>query len=128
MALAADTVLDAALNVLKNNVTAMHLTDGFDPGSHNRAWVLSNSLGNVDVDSGDWVGPADGPVDGRRVTLNALLGIATANLGAAAGDLVIVLISASEVLYSVDETSEREIVNGETLPFPAIPITIRDPA
>lgn len=128
MARLADSVLDAALNALKTGTTAIHLTNGFNPDSHNRAWVLANSLANAAVVSGDWVGPSNGPVDGRQIVLNALTGIATGSLAAGAGNLVIVLISASEVVYSVNETSEREIVNGESIPFPQIPIRFRDPA
>ena len=128
MSLLADAVLDAALNNLKTTVNEIHLTNGFDPAIHDRAWVLANTLGGTAVASGNWTGPSDGPVDGRVITLAQLSATAVASLGPAAGDLRIVLISATEWLYWTNETSEKEIVSGESFDFPTIPIRIRDPA
>ncbi len=123
-----DAVTDVSLQALIDDVTAIHLTNGFDPSTNDRAWVIANSLANAAVVAGNWTGPVDGPVDGRMVTLASLTGTVLANLAAGAGDLRIVLITAADWYYWANETSERELVLGESIDFPAIPIRIRDPA
>lgn len=128
MAAVANSVIDPALAFLKTNANAIHLVDGFDPAVNDRDWIIANTLGSAAVSSLDWTGPGDGPVDGRIITLAALSGTAVASLGAGLGDLGAVLISASEWLYFVNETSEREIVSGEAIDFPSVPVRIRDPA
>lgn len=128
MAAIRDEVVDAALNHLVTNVNAIHLVNGFNPAVHDRTWIIANTLGSAAVAGGNWTGPADGPVDGRIVTLAALSGTAVQSLGAGAGNLGIVFISVTDWLYFVDETSEREIVSGQAIDFPSIPIRIRDPA
>lgn len=123
-----NNVLDNGPAYLVAQANALHVVDGFNPASHDRSWVIANSIANASVASGDWAGPADGPVDGRRVTLPAKTATATASLGAGAGNLSVVLISSSIVLYQVDETSERAITSGESVPVPPINYTVRDPA
>lgn len=64
-----NVVYDAALNYIKNNCTRVTVCDT-EPTNFTEA-NATYKLADVTVDDGDFTGPADGDVSGRKLTFGA---------------------------------------------------------
>lgn len=112
-----DAMLDAGLAYLTSNGTEIYLCTS-QPAT--RAAAIAASVIPVAVPS--FTGPADGAVDGRRVTIDALNGL-TAN---AAGDAThVALCSGADLLY-VTTCPTQAVTNGGTVNIAAWDVTLRD--
>jgi hypothetical protein len=118
-------VLDAALNVIKNSCDKMVACSQM-PATFAEA-NATYALADVAMASGDFTGPADGDVSGRKLTVNAKSSVTVDTEG---DPVVIVLLDTanSKILYTTDEGSAQTIYAGNTVNFPAWDIEIADPA
>lgn len=116
-----DAAMDALLDHIANNVTALHVCSG-DPAD--RATAISNSLGTVAVDNTDFT-KANGDVSGRKHTL-AQQNIASASASGTAA--VVCLIDATDLLYKVDLSSTQAVTSGNPITVSAHDHEVRDPA
>lgn len=112
-----DSVLDAALGVV-DNATTLHITSAEASSFGNVAAV---TLGNSAI---TFVGPVNGDVSGRKVTVEAITsgtvtGTGTANSWA--------LVDGS-VLYATGSlAASQSVTSGNSFTLDAIDIEIRDP-
>lgn len=116
-----DAAMDALLDHIANGANALHVCSG-NPTT--RAAVLTNSLGNVAVDSGDYT-KADGDVSGRKHT------VAQQNIASfsASGTAHCVALIDGTVLYRViDLTADQGVTSGNPGTVSAHDHEVRDPA
>lgn len=114
------TVIDAALDKIAT-ATVLHICSG-TPAS--RATVLSSSLANVTVSSGDFT-KAAGNVDGRKVTVAAKTGVAVTTSGTAASYC---LIDGTTLLARTDvNAASPALTSGSTTSIPAVAFEVGAP-
>jgi len=117
-----DAVMDAALQYIEDNVTALHICSG---NPTDRAGALTNSLGNVTVDSSDFT-IANGDTSGRKSTM-AQQSITSASASGTAA--VACLINGSVLVWKADLSSTQAITSGNPVTVNAVDVDeIRDPA
>jgi hypothetical protein len=119
----ADVVFDAALNYVKNNGSRITVCNA-QPTTYTEA-ITTFKLADVDITSGDYTGPADGDVSGRKVTVNAQAGVTVDTTGTAT-HVAIVDVSNTALLIVTTCTSQA-IVGTSTIDIPAWDIEIEDP-
>ena len=120
--LLADAVFDAALNLIKNNSVRAALCSA---APANYAGIAAVELGEVTISTADFTGPANGDTSGRKLTIDALTGIAITATGTATH---LALHDNSAVLYAVTElTASQAVTNGNTASTTAADIEIQDP-
>ena len=118
MAFIADTVFDTGLNTLDTNGTQIDITT-----SEISVWanLAAATLGNATVNTG---APANGAVDGRRVTVPAITTGTVTGTGSATHWC---LSNGSSTVYAAGPlTSPQSVTSGNTFTLDAIDITIRD--
>lgn len=118
-----NSVLDAALNVIKSNSTALHICSGA-PTDH--ASVLTLSLADVAVASTDFTGPADHATSGRQVVVAAKADVPVDVSGTPAHYALIsgtVLLAMTEV-----NPSSPDLTAGSTVDIPTVNFSIADPS
>lgn len=116
-----DDVIDAALNVVKTNITALHICSGTPA---DRAAVLTNSLATVAVDTTDAT-IANGDTDGRKVTIGAQLGVPVTASGTPAHYC---LIDGTRLLArTVVNAASPDLTASSTTDIPAVDFEIGDP-
>lgn len=115
-----DRVLDAALDEIAT-ATTLHICSG---SPTTRAAVLSASLANVAVDSGDFT-KANGTIDGRKTTVGAQTGVAVTGTGTPA---TYALIDGSDLLATAEvDPGSPGLTTGSTVDIPAVPFELGDP-
>ncbi len=115
-----DTVLDGLLDIIINNMTALHVNTA-EPA--NRAAAISDSLATSALTSGDGT-KANGDTSGRKVTLAQKADLAISPGGTATH---ISVISATILLYVTTCTSQL-LNGGGTVTVPAWDVEVADPA
>ena len=117
-----DTVLDGALNIIKNGAIRQ-IACSAEPANY--AGVAAVALADVVMASGDFT-VANGDTSGRKVTMAAKSGVLIDTSGTATH---VVLTDNSSVLHYVTAcTSQALTANGSnTVNFPAWDIEIADP-
>ncbi len=116
-----DDMLDAALNVLKNNVVQVTVTAG-QPVTYASATTQGGQmLARTVVSSADFT-LADGDTNGRKVTIGQQTGIPVSATG---GANHVNLLSAASILYTTTATSQQ-LTSGNTLTVNAWDIEIAD--
>jgi hypothetical protein len=119
MAFIADTVFDNGLTVLDTNGTRIDICSQ-EPTTYAEA-TSTYTLGNATVNTG---APANGAVDGRRVTVPAITTGSVTGTGTATHWS---LTNGSSTLYATGPlTASQAVTNGNTFTLDAIDITIRD--
>lgn len=114
------SVQDAALDKIAT-ATVLHICSG-SPAT--RATVLSSSLANVAVSSGDFT-KAAGNVDGRKVTVAAKSGVTVTASGTAASYC---LIDGTTLLARTDvDASSPALTSGSTTGIPAVVFEVGAP-
>lgn len=116
-----DTVLDGALNVIKTNVTGISVCSS-QPTTRTEA-VTTYMLATKVISSADCTGPANGDINGRKLTINQQSAIPITNGGTAQH---IALTSAGALLYVTTCTSQA-LSGGNTVTIPAWKVEIGDP-
>lgn len=116
-----DSVLDGALNILKNNVNEMQACST-QPTTRTEA-ITTYKLANATMASGDFT-VANGDSSGRKVTMAAKSGETVDTSGTATH---VSLTSASLLLYVTTCTSQA-LTSGNTVNFPTWKIEIADPS
>ncbi len=116
-----DSVLDGALNIIKNNVTGISVCST-QPTTRTEA-ITTYMLATKTITSTDCTGPVNGDVSGRKLTLNQQATITITNSGTAQH---IALTSATTLLYVTTCTSQA-LTSGNTVTIPAWKIEIADP-
>ncbi len=116
-----DDVLDAALNIVKNNAVTLCLCSA-QPLTRTEAFT-TYELAKKTITSSDYTGPADGDVSGRKLTVNAETNVTVDNSGTATH---VALVDTTRLLYVTTCTS-KAVVAADLVNFPAWTITISDP-
>lgn len=116
---ASDNVLDAACNHVKNNATNLILLDA-EPAD--RAAALAGALVNIAVTGTDFT-VANGDVSGRKVTVGAKSGTASAS----GNHNHTAIISASDLLAVTTATATKAINSGDTVNSAAFDFEFGDP-
>lgn len=119
----ANSVLDGALNIIKNNCVLMTVCTS-EPTNYATATTNgSNKLADVVMSSGDFTA-ADGDVSGRKLTVAAKTAFAVDATGTA---LHVALCDGSALLYVTTCTSQA-LTSGNTVSTPAWDIELADPS
>ena len=116
-----DTVLDGALNIIKNNVTAISVCST-QPTTRTEA-ITTYMLATKTISSTDCTGPANGDTSGRKLTLNQNATVSITNSGTAAH----VALTSGTVLLYVTTCTGQALTAGNTVTVPAWDIEIADP-
>jgi hypothetical protein len=109
-----DTVMDGALNIVKNGAIAMHVCTTID-ASPTRAEVIAASLANVAMASTDYTLAAGATAISRKFTTAAKNGVAVTATGTAVN---VCLIDATNV-YDVTDCTSQALTLGNTVNIPA---------
>jgi hypothetical protein len=120
-------VLDSALNYIKDNSLTITFTET-EPAD-----LLQSSIAAAtpliikgSLTSGDFTGPVDGDVSGRKVTVDAFPGLSVESGVSAQAVTYAVLDDGTNILAKTTVTSQ--VVNtGETWDSPTFDIEIEDP-
>jgi hypothetical protein len=116
-----DTVLDQALNYIKNNVTQECVCSA-QPATYAEATSTYKLALKTGLTSGSFTGPADGDTNGRKITVNAQSGITVDSSGSATH---IALCSGSVLLYVTTCTSQS-LTAANTVTVPAWDVELAD--
>lgn len=119
-----DDVLDAALNILKNNATRLTVCSA-QPTTYNEG-NATYALADVTIDSTDFTGPANGDTSGRKIAINAQSGV-TVDASGTATHVALLDVANSKLLYVTTCTSQA-LTSGNTLSTSAWDVEIADPA
>ena len=116
-----DSVLDAALNDVKNNCTEIYLCTS-EPAD--RAAAISAAVASsTGLTSGSYTGPVDGDTSGRKLTVNAVNGLTAS----ATGDATHVALTTGSLLKYVTTNTSQSVTSGNTVNIGAWDIEIADP-
>ncbi|MBL4801736.1 MAG: hypothetical protein JKY45_07555 [Emcibacter sp.] len=120
-----DSVLDVALNEIKNKCNLMTVCTG-EPANYTAANVGGgNFLADVTMAVGDFA-LSNGDVSGRKVAVASKSGINVDNTGT--GDHVALLDTVNSVLLYVTTATSLGLTSGSTLTLGAWDIEITDPS
>jgi len=117
-----DSVLDGALNILKNGVT-QEAVCSTQPTTYAQATSDYKLALKTGLSSGSFTGPANGDTNGRKLTVNQQASI---NVDAGGNAQHIALCSGSVLLY-VTTCTAQVLTSGNTVTVPAWDIEIADP-
>ena len=117
-----DTVLDGALNVIKNNATQLIVCSD-TPTNYSNATATYDLATKVGLTSGNFTGPANG-ASGRKLTVNQAATLTVDHSGTATH---IALCGAANTLYYVTTCTSQVLTQGNTVTVPAWDIQIGDP-
>jgi len=116
-----DLVLDASCDYIKNNVTQEALCSA-QPTTYAEATSTYKLALKTGLTSGSFTGPANGDVNGRKITVNAQNSVTVD----ASGDAThIALCSGSVLLYTTTCTLQT-VTSGNTANIPAWDIEFGD--
>lgn len=117
-----DSVLDAALNAVKNGATQLCICNA-QPTTYAEATSTYKLALKTGLTSGSFTGPVNGDVSGRKLTINAITGI-TVDTG---GTAIYVALCSGSVLLYVDTCTSQVLTTGNTVNTPAFKIEFTDP-
>ena len=122
-----DDVMDAALNVVKNNCNKIAFCET-QPATFSEANTAKGSggksLANVAATGTDFT-LANGDVSGRKLTSAAKNGVSVTDTGT--GDHIAYLDTVNSKLLYVTTTTSRAVTAGDTVNIPGWDIEIGDP-
>lgn len=118
-----DTFADTALDWIKNNCDLITACSA-QPATYAEA-SSTYKLADVSVDSGDFTGPTDGDVSGRKLTINQESAIPIDDSGSATH---IALCSTAGSLLYTTTCSNTYLIAGNTLTINSWDIEIADPS
>jgi hypothetical protein len=118
-----NSILDAALNAIKNGVTQLCVCST-QPTTYAEATATYKLAIKTGLTSGSFTGPVDGDVSGRKLTINQE---ATLTVDTGGNAQHIALCSGSVLLYVTTSTAQT-LIAGNTVTVPAWDIEIADPS
>ncbi len=118
-----DNMLDAALNYIKTNADEMILCSA-QPTTYVEA-TATYDIADVAIASGDFTGPVDGDISGRKITVNTQVAINVDTIGDGNHIALVGTIDAVDTLLYVITTNTITVIAG-TVTFPAWDIEVRD--
>lgn len=119
-----DSVLDGALNILKNNATQLAVCST-QPTTYTQATVTYMLALKTGLTAGSYTGPANGDTNGRKLTVNQQATISITNSGDAQH---VALCGTADTLYYVTTCTLQTLTGGNTVTVPAWDVEIADPA
>jgi hypothetical protein len=117
-----NSILDAALNAIKNGVTKLCVCST-QPTTYAEATATYKLAIKTGLSSASFTGPVDGDTSGRKLTINQEATLAVDTGGNAQH---IALCSDSVLLYVTTSTAQT-LIAGNTVTVPAWDIEIADP-
>lgn len=117
-----DSVLDAALNVVKNNAT-QEVVCSAQPTNYTEATATYKLAIKTGLIPSSFTGPVNGDVSGRKLTVNSQSGITVDSSGTANH---IALCSGTVLLY-VTTCTAQVLTVGNTVTIPSWKFEIADP-
>jgi hypothetical protein len=117
-----DIILDQALNYIKNNVTQLCICRA-QPMIYIEATTTYKLAIQTGLTSASFTGPADGTVNGRKITINTLTNIAVD----LSGDAIYIALCSGDTLLFVTTCTLQTLTAGNTITIPAWKIEIADP-
>jgi hypothetical protein len=118
-----DSVLDGALNIVKNGATQLSVCNA-QPTTYTQATVTYKLALKTGLTSGSFTGPANGDTSGRKLIVNQQATIAVD----ASGDATHIAICSGSVLLYVTTCTTQTLTSGNTVTVPAWDIEIADPS
>lgn len=117
-----DTVLDGALNIIKNNTTQVAVC-ATQPTNYTQATSTYMLALKTGLTAGDFT-VSDGDTNGRKVRMGTQSNISITNSGSAQH---VALCASSTTLYYVTTCSTQALTSGGTVTVPAWDVEIADP-
>lgn len=118
-----DTVLDGALNIVKNNVTRVTVCTT-QPTTYTEATSTLMLAMRTGLTSGSFTGPVAGDTSGRKLTSNIQADITITNSGSAQH----VALTSESVLLYITTCTTQSLTSGNTVTIPAWKIEIAAPS
>ena len=122
-----DTVLDAALQYLEDNVDFMSVCEGapttYEHAHSNKGVGAGKALAHKDAPT--FTGPADGDTNGRKTTIDQAASLTVDVSGDA--DHVALCKTGDTTLKYVTTCTQQALTQGNTVTIPAWDIEIADP-
>jgi hypothetical protein len=115
-----DLILDNGIAYLKANGTEEYLCTS-QPADRAAA-IAASVASKTGLTSGDYTGPSDGAVSGRKMTVNAQAGI----VASADGTATHIAICSGTTLLLVTTVTSQVVTNGNTVNLPAFSDEMRD--
>ena len=116
-----DSVLDAALNIVKNGGTQLCICNA-QPTTYAEATSTFKLALKTGLTSGSYTGPVD-DTSGRKLTVNSQAGVAVDLSGTA----VYTAICSGSVFLAVTSVTSQVLTSGNTITIPAFKINLPDP-
>jgi len=117
-----DSVLDGALNIVKNGATQLSVCNA-QPTTYTQATATYKLALKTGLTSGSFTGPANGDTNGRKLTVNQQATIAVD----LTGDATHIALCSGSVLLYVTTCTTQTFTSGNTVTVPAWDIEIADP-
>ena len=117
-------IFDAALNYLKNNGNELTLCSQ-EPTSYTEAHS-TYALADVALDTGDYTGPVDGTVSGRKITVNQQADVPVDATGT--GTHVAIVDTNNSKLLLVSTCNSIQVTSGNNVTIPQFSWELRDPS
>lgn len=124
-----DTMLDAALSTIRENVKRITVCSG-QPATFNTAWDLKGGGGNAlarltATSAGSFAALANGDASGRKLTVNQHSGI-TASATGGGNHIALISSAAASTLWYVTTATSQTITSGNSVTINAWDIEIAD--
>jgi hypothetical protein len=116
-----DSVLDASLNIIKG-ATQLCLCSA-QPTTYTEATVTYMLVLKTGLTAGSYTGPADGTVNGRKITKNLENAISVTN----SGTVLFAALCSASVLLAVTTVTSQVVTAGNTVNCPAFSFSLSDP-
>ena len=117
-------LFDAALNYLKTYGNELTLCSA-EPTSYTEAHT-TYKLADVVLDTGDYTGPVDGDVSGRKITVNQQADVPVDATGT--GTHVAIVDTNNTKLLMVSTCNSIQVTSGNTVTIPQFSWELRDPS
>jgi hypothetical protein len=118
-----DSVLDGALNIVKNGATQEAVCSA-QPTTYAEATATYKLALKTGLTSGTFTGPVNGDTNGRKLTVNQQ---ATVTVDTGGSATHIALCSGTTLLY-VTTCTTQTLTSGNTVTIPAWDIELADPS
>ena len=118
-----DSVLDGALNIVKNGATQLSVCSA-QPTTYTQATSTYKLALKTGLTSGSFTGPANGDTSGRKLTVNEQASITVD----ATGDATHVALCSASVLLYVTTCTTQALTSGNSVTVPNWDVEIADPS
>lgn len=116
-----DTVLDGALNILKNNTSQIAICNA-QPLTYAQATVTFMLALKTGLSAADFTGPVN-DTSGRKLNVNAIAGLSVTNSGTA----IYAAWCSGSVLLAVTTIASQVLTAGNSITVPSHKVNMQDP-